>query len=122
MQEKETGSPPKSISRETAEHYTWGNGCDGWHLIKDPSLSVIEERMPPGTSEVRHYHRQAQQLFFILSGQALMEVDGETIRLSAGEGLPMAPGRRHQIGNDSGDPVRFLVISQPPSHGDRMVE
>ena len=56
-----------SISRETAELYTWGNGCDGWHLVKDPSLSVIEERMPPGTSEVRHYHQRAQQSLFCLA-------------------------------------------------------
>jgi mannose-6-phosphate isomerase-like protein (cupin superfamily) len=122
MDGKDTGSPPKSISRETAEHYTWGNGCDGWHLVKSPSLSVIEERMPPGTSEVRHYHQRAQQFFFILSGAASMEIEGETIRLSAGEGVHILPGRRHQIRNDSGDPVRFIVVSQPHSHGDRVVE
>jgi oxalate decarboxylase/phosphoglucose isomerase-like protein (cupin superfamily) len=36
-------------------------------------LSVIEEQMPSGASEVRHYHRNAQQFFFILSGQATLE-------------------------------------------------
>jgi mannose-6-phosphate isomerase-like protein (cupin superfamily) len=116
----ETGPNPKSISRETAEHYVWGNSCDGWHLVKNADLSVIQECMPPGTSEVRHYHERAQQFFFILCGQATMEVEGETIRLSAEEGVHIAPSKRHQIRNDSGDPVRFLVISQPPSHGDRV--
>jgi mannose-6-phosphate isomerase-like protein (cupin superfamily) len=112
----------KPISRETADHYVWGNGCDGWHLLKSPNLSVIEERMPSGTSEVRHYHQRAQQFFFILSGAASMEIEGETIRLSAGEGVHILPGLRHQIRNESGDPVRFLVISQPQSHGDRIAE
>ena len=64
----------KTISRATAEHYTWGQNCDGWQLVKGASLSVIQEQMPPGTSEVRHFHQKAQQFFFILSGEAAMEV------------------------------------------------
>ncbi len=24
-----------SVSRENAEHYRWGDDCDGWHLVKD---------------------------------------------------------------------------------------
>ena len=112
----------KPIRRETAEHYIWGNSCDGWHLVKSANLSVIEECMPPGTSEVRHYHQRAQQFFFILSGAASMEIEGETIRLSAGEGVQILPGQRHRMRNESSDPVRFLVISQPASHGDRITD
>jgi hypothetical protein len=22
------------VSRENAEHYRWGDDCDGWHLVK----------------------------------------------------------------------------------------
>jgi mannose-6-phosphate isomerase-like protein (cupin superfamily) len=29
------------------------------------------------------------------------------------------PGVRHQIRNESKESIRFLVISQPPSHADR---
>lgn len=29
---------------------------------------------------------------------------------------------RHQVRNPSSTPARFLVISQPPSHGDRFNE
>ena len=35
------------INRQTAEHYVWGSDCDGWHLVKQPELTVIEERMSP---------------------------------------------------------------------------
>jgi hypothetical protein len=37
-------------STENAENYKWGNNCDGWHLLKSDSLSVIQERMPAGTT------------------------------------------------------------------------
>ena len=46
-----------SIDQETAEHYAWGSVCDGWHLLKHPELSVIQERVPPGVGEVKHYTR-----------------------------------------------------------------
>ena len=111
----------KPISRVSAEHYIWGANCDGWHLVKNEMLSVIEEQMPPGTSEVRHYHRRAQQFFFILAGSAEMELDGDKLVLTAGEGLHIAPEMVHRISNAAGEPLRFLVISQPPSHGDRLV-
>ena len=106
--------------RDLAEHYVWGNGCDGWHLVKESGLSVMEERMPPGTAEIRHYHRRARQFFYVLSGQAAMEVGGETFTLARGCGMEVAPGVPHQIRNESGEPLEFLVISQPPSHGDRV--
>jgi mannose-6-phosphate isomerase-like protein (cupin superfamily) len=107
------------IHRETAEHYSWGQVCDGWHLVKDENLSVIEECMPAGAAEVRHYHAKAQQFFYVLSGEAVLEVASEQITLTVGSGLHIRPGTLHQIKNLSSQPVRFLVISQPSSHGDR---
>ncbi len=32
----------KIVDTLSAEHYLWGNGCDGWHLLKRDDLSVIE--------------------------------------------------------------------------------
>ena len=109
-------------NRHTAEHYTWGERCDGWHLVRDRDLSVIEESMPPNSAEVRHHHAKAQQFFFVLSGTATMEIDGEVHQLSQGSGVRVLPDIRHQIRNESREPMQFLVISQPPSHGDRINE
>ncbi len=112
--------PHNPISRENAEHYTWGDACHGWHLVRESELGVIEERMPPGATEVRHYHQRSRQFFYILLGKAIMEVDGRVVQLTAGQGLHIDPGVPHQIRNESGDPVRFLVVSHPHSHGDRV--
>jgi mannose-6-phosphate isomerase-like protein (cupin superfamily) len=107
------------ISTANAEHYTWGSGCDGWHLVKNSALSVIQERMPPGTAEVRHVHHRSQQFFYVLAGEALMEIDGRPIVVTAGKGIRIPAGVAHQMKNESGDELHFLVISQQPSHGDR---
>lgn len=108
------------ISAATAAHYTWGNGlCDGWHLVRAAGLSVIEERMPPGATEVRHRHARARQFFFVLAGRLEIEVEGLAHALSTGVGLEVAPGAAHLVRNPGPADVRFLVVSQPPSHGDR---
>lgn len=109
------------ISKQTAEHYIWGESCDGWHLVKNKDLSVIYERMPANTSEVMHYHNQARQFFFVLSGTATIEMNGECISLTEKEGIEVPPLIQHQIRNDSNQDVEFLVISQPNSRGDRIL-
>ncbi len=45
----------------TAEHYTWGSVCEGFRLLDRAELSVIQERIPPGAAELRHYHQRARQ-------------------------------------------------------------
>lgn len=111
----------KKISTDTAKHYTWGSECDGWHLVRQPSLSVIQERMPPGAMEVNHFHHKARQFFYVLAGEALMDVAGKPLRLAPGEGVEIPPGVPHQMKNAGSAPLEFLVVSEPHSHGDRQV-
>lgn len=107
------------ISPATAEHYLWGGQCDGWHLVRAPGLSVIQERMPPGAVEVRHRHAHARQFFYVLAGELRLEVDGVVHVVRPGHGVEIAPGSAHEARNAGAEDVYFLVVSQPPSHGDR---
>ena len=109
------------VSKQTAEHYSWGENCDGWHLLRSNEFSVIEERMPPGTSEVAHYHARSRQFFYVLSGTLSILRDGAPHQLTAEHGLEVAPKVIHRVLNHTEADVRFLVISTPPSHGDRHV-
>lgn len=113
-------SSPSPISRTTAPHYTWGEGCDGWELVRTPGLAVIEESVPPGAGEVRHRHDAARQFFYVLDGRATIETDDGAVALAAGEGFEVAPGTVHRFVNNSHRAVRFLVISAPTSRGDRV--
>jgi uncharacterized cupin superfamily protein len=119
MNNQPNNMPPAPISTAEAPHYTWAEVCDGWHLVRTDTLSIIEERMPPGTAERRHLHAHARQFFYVLSGELTLELDGQRHILTAGHGLEVAPGLAHQAFNRSAADVRFLVTSQPPSHGDR---
>jgi mannose-6-phosphate isomerase-like protein (cupin superfamily) len=102
-----------------AEHYRWGQVCDGWHLLKLDELSVIRECVPPGAAETPHRHARARQFFYVLQGAAVIEVDGVRHILETGQGLHIPPGAAHQFRNESSADVHFLVVSVPKSHGDR---
>lgn len=108
------------VDLSNAEHYLWGRGCDGWHFVKRDDLSVIAERVPAGESEQRYFHAHSRQFFYILTGEAVIEVDGERQVLQAQQGIEIPPGAVHQFRNESSSEVTFLVISVPKSHGDRV--
>ncbi|RFU61249.1 cupin domain-containing protein [Peribacillus glennii] len=110
-----------TISKINAEHYLWGNLCDGWHLVKNNDLSIIHERMPPNTYEARHYHNVSRQFFFVLSGKATLEANGELIELNPQEGYEIPPLVPHQMFNKTNLDVEFIVTSQPNSKGDRVL-
>lgn len=103
-----------------APHYTWGGSCDGWHLLASPGLGVIRERMPPGTTEAWHLHREARQCFFVLRGELEIERAGERVRLVAEDALEIAPGTPHRVRSVGDGDAEFLLVSAPPSHGDRV--
>jgi len=103
-----------------AEHYRWGEICDGWRLLNGSDLSVVQERVPRGAGEVRHYHQRARQCFFVLSGQLDIEVGEQKVRVSSGDALEVAPGEPHRVRNVGDADATFLVVSAPTTLGDRI--
>jgi mannose-6-phosphate isomerase-like protein (cupin superfamily) len=108
------------ISIENAEHYVWGGNCDGWHLLKSSDISVIQERVPPGGSEMMHYHERARQFFYVLEGEGIMTLEDREVTLQKGQGLEIVPLTKHQFKNSSQEDVHFLVISAPSTRGERI--
>jgi mannose-6-phosphate isomerase-like protein (cupin superfamily) len=75
--------------------------------------------MPPATAEVRHYHETAEQFFYVLRGALSLEIAGEEVGLTAGQGASVPPGEAHLVRNRSSVDAEFLVISSPPTTNDR---
>jgi mannose-6-phosphate isomerase-like protein (cupin superfamily) len=109
------------VSKTNAEHYIWGKVCDGWHLLKAGNLSVIEEQVPPGGAEVAHYHERAHQFFYVLSGEATMEIDGQRLIFGSYQGLSVPPMAHHRLLNETQQDLLFITISAPMAHGDRIL-
>lgn len=107
-------------STKNIQPYTWGDNCQGWKLLDHNELSVIEEIMPPNTAEVRHYHQSAQQYFYILEGEAYFFIASKAHLVKANEGIYIPNNTLHFIQNRSNQTIRFLVISNPTTKGDRI--
>ncbi len=108
------------VSKDNSiKHYQWGAACEGWVLADTKDLSVKQERMPANSSEVLHYHNNAQQFFFILEGTACFEVGDDQFTVAAGQGFHIAAGKKHRISNKTAADIEFILSSQPSTNNDR---
>lgn len=83
--------------------------------------SLAEARVPAGSATQRHYHKVAEEFYFILEGAGEMEIDGETRAVSPGDAILIPPGAWHTIRANSA--LRFLCCCAPPySHDDTYFE
>ena len=76
--------------------------------------SLAEATLEPGQATQRHYHGEAEEIYFVLEGEAEMELDGDRARVEAGQAIPIPPGARHQIRNAGARPLRILCCRSPP--------
>lgn len=111
---------PTITDKHSAPYYAWGEKCSTWVLADTIGLSIKQENMPPGTTEQLHFHKNAQQYFYILKGLATFHCDGEVDTVGAGTGILIEPGCKHYIANETRNELEFLIISQPSTINDRM--
>jgi len=109
------------ISEDNSEHYLSGAICDGWHLAKTSAFCVISESVPAGCGEVRHFHQRSERFFYVMDGEASIELDGECHVIGSRQAIHIPADAVHQLKNNHSVELKFLVVSTPPSHGDRVV-
>lgn len=112
--------PSSVISTKTAPHFLWGDKCDGWWLKKNGRFTVIFESMPKGAAEIKHFHNIIEQFFYVLEGELNIEVDNVSYHLQQNESIIIMPQSVHKVYNQSEQDVKFLVVSSPDSHEDRV--
>jgi mannose-6-phosphate isomerase-like protein (cupin superfamily) len=80
-------------------------------LVRNQSLA--EATLGPGQATTRHYHREAEEIYFLLAGGGLMEIDGETHQVGTGDAVLIPPDARHTL-RAGGEGARFLCCCAPP--------
>ncbi|MCR6653464.1 MAG: cupin domain-containing protein [Cellvibrionaceae bacterium] len=65
------------------------------------------------------FTKKAEQFFYVLAGTATLEVADTVHMLKANEGYHIPACVPHTLSNQHEQTLEFLVISTPPSHGDR---
>lgn len=79
--------------------------------------SLAEATLPAGGETERHYHKVSEELYYLLAGSGLMEIDGTTREVVPGDAILIPPGAWHQI--RATEPLQFLCCCAPPyAHDD----
>ena len=76
------------------------------------SLVVMETKNAPGFGTPLHRHRETE-VFRVLEGRYLFEVDGEQFEASAGDLVSVPGGAAHAFVNLTAKPARQLVVMLP---------
>ena len=79
--------------------------------------SLAEASLPAGAATECHYHKLSEELYFLLEGSGVIELNGEQRQVGPGDAILIPPETRHTI--LARENLRFLCCCAPPySHDD----
>lgn len=81
-----------------------------WNCIE---YVVIE----PGGSVGEHVHTRTEEIYYIISGEARMKMDGEEFTVRSGDLITTPIGSEHAIANHSTEDMHFFVVEVFPAKG-----
>jgi mannose-6-phosphate isomerase-like protein (cupin superfamily) len=70
----------------------------------------------------RHLHREQEEVYLVLDGQALIEVGDEQFLVGEREALAVPAKSSHRVTNAGVGPLTFYVVAAPPVEGDAEIE
>lgn len=109
-------------SYATLEPFTTKDGSTIREYLHTPAQSLAEATLEPGQATQRHYHRASEEIYLIVEGGGLMELDGEEREVAPGDAIPIPPGAWHQL-TAGADGTKLLCCCVPPySHDDTFFE
>ena len=62
----------------------------------------------------RHTHKVQEQIYHVLDGEGLMEIEGERTVVRRDDVIFIPPGVEHAIYNTGMVDLRFIVVTSPP--------
>ena len=80
------------------------------YLFRGPKIDWGILRLKPGDTLGHHYHERVEETFFFPHGEPLMIVNGEKLRVHAGDAFRLVPPDKHDIINDTDDDVDCIFI------------
>ncbi|MHB8897686.1 MAG: cupin domain-containing protein [Thermoguttaceae bacterium] len=85
--------------------------------------SLAEARLSPGASTTGHRHLRTEEIYYLLEGSGLMQIEDERRPVAAGDAVAIPPGNFHQITNTGGSTLRFLCCCAPGyEHDDTILD
>jgi len=81
------------------------------HDVKNQSLAEATISGKQKTTE--HFHKETEEIYFILSGNGIMFLDDLSFKVTKGDSILIKPGQRHCIENTENSDLRMLCCCSP---------
>lgn len=104
---------PYQLKQSPITEYSWHTSQNLAELVKSKHLQFDLRALDPGKySYPYHFHRNAEEIFVILSGKATLRTPDGLIELAEGDTVffEMGPEGAHQLYNHTQEPCNFLDI------------
>jgi mannose-6-phosphate isomerase-like protein (cupin superfamily) len=103
-------------SRDDLHAFTTKDGSTIREYHHTSLQSLAEASLAAGHATQRHQHRETEEIYMLLDGEAELEIDGEVRHVSAGDAILIPAGAWHQITATA--ELRFLCSCVPPYRDD----
>lgn len=103
-----------ALRQAVVPEFSWHTSPKLAEIVKSKQLKFdIRSLDPDKYSYPYHFHRNAEELFVILSGKATLRTPDKFVELSEGDIVffEIGPKGAHQLYNHTQQPCRFLDIS-----------
>jgi mannose-6-phosphate isomerase-like protein (cupin superfamily) len=90
-----------------------------WTPARNQSLA--EATVQPGGQTDEHFHPQAEEIYYFVSGAGRMRLGEAEREIEAGECVVIPPGVPHKLWNDGEEPLVLLCCCAPAYHHDDTV-
>jgi quercetin dioxygenase-like cupin family protein len=101
-----------------AEPFTTKDGSTIRELHRTSAQSLAEASLEPGQATQRHYHARTEEIYLLTEGGGVLEVDGDSREVGAGDAILIPPGAWHEL-RAGPQGARLLCVCAPPySHDD----
>ncbi len=98
------GHAPGAISKMLVRPETAGSRLVDFRISTYQPMSFVEP----------HTHKIQEQIYHVLDGEGLMELDGERRVMRSGDFVFVPPGVEHAIYNTGRTDLTFFVVTAPP--------
>lgn len=97
------------------EHRPWGYYEN---LSESSSHKVKRIVVTEGKRLSYQKHKKRSEHWVIVTGSAIVTLDGNDIKLSSGESIDIPKGASHRIANETGSPLVFIEVQMGEYFGE----